>query len=103
MRFDKFIKKENINNVDFIKLDVDGYELEVLNSGEEFLMKNKPIIFIEIAPYLYSEFGYDCHELIKFIKKMNYDFFDENTKKITDIINEVDKIKDGSSKNYFLV
>ena len=103
MRFDKFIKKENINNVDFIKLDVDGYELEVLNSGEEFLMKNKPIIFIEIAPYLYPEFGYDCHELIKFIKKMNYDFFDENIKKITDIIYEVDKIKDGSSKNYFLV
>ena len=103
VKLNQFIKNEDISNVDFIKLDVDGYELEVLVSGEDFLKKNKPIIFIEIAPYLYPEFGYNCYELIKFIKKMNYEFFDEDTKKIVDIFSEVDKINDGSSKNYFLI
>ena len=103
MKLSQFMDNENIDNVDFIKLDVDGYELEVLSSGEEFLKLNQPIIFIEIAPYLYPEFGYDCRELIKFIRKMNYVFFDENLKKIADIFNEVNGIKDGSSKNYFLV
>ncbi len=100
---DEFVKKENLDNVDFIKLDVDGYELDVLSSGKDFLIKNKPIIFIEIAPYLYPEFGYSCQELVKFIQRLNYRFFYENLKEVSNILNEIDKIKDGGSKNFFLI
>ena len=103
IRLDQFIKDENIKRVDFIKLDVDGHELDVLSSGEEFLIKNKPIIFIEIAPYLYPEFGYNCEELIIFIQKLNYNFLDDNLIKIPNILKEIKKIKDGSSKNFFLI
>ena len=100
---DKFITMEKLQKVDFIKLDVDGHELDVLKSGQEFLLNNKPIIFIEIAPYLYSEFGYNYQELIEFIIKLNYDFYDENIKKVKNIFNLVEKIKDGSSKNFYLI
>ena len=103
LKLDQFIKNENLNSVDFIKLDVDGYELDVLTSGENFLKKNKPIIFIEIAPYLYPEFGYSCEELIKFIQKLNYSFLDENVKEVSNIFDQINKIKDGGSKNFFLV
>ena len=103
LKLDQFIKNENLNSVDFIKLDVDGYELDVLTSGEDFLKKNKPIIFIEIAPYLYPEFGYSCEELIKFIQKLNYSFLDENVKEVSNIFDQINKIKDGGSKNVFLV
>ena len=103
LKLDQFIKNENLNSVDFIKLDVDGYELDVLTSGENFLKKNKPIIFIEIAPYLYPEFGYSCEELIKFIQKLNYSFLDENIKEVSNIFDQINKIKDGGSKNFFLV
>ena len=103
LKLDEFVKKENLDNVDFIKLDVDGYELDVLSSGKDFLIKNKPIIFIEIAPYLYPEFGYSCQELVKFIQKLNYRFLNENLKEVSNIINEIDKIKDGGSKNFFLI
>ena len=103
LKLDQFIKNENLNSVDFIKLDVDGYELDVLTSGENFLRKNKPIIFIEIAPYLYPEFGYSCEELIKFIQKLNYSFLDENVKEVSNIFDQINKIKDGGSKNFFLV
>ena len=103
LKLDQFIKNENLNSVDFIKLDVDGYELDVLTSGEDFLKKNKPIIFIEIAPYLYPEFGYSCEELIKFIQKLNYSFLDENVKEVSNIFDQINKIKDGGSKNFFLV
>ena len=92
-----------MESIDFIKIDVDGYELDVLLSGEEFLRNNKPIIFIEIAPYLYPEFGYSCLELIKFIQKLGYTFLDENTKEVSDIFDQIDKIKDGGSENFFLV
>tara|TARA_Y100000591_G_C21750239_1_gene654339 strand:+ start:334 stop:1140 length:807 start_codon:yes stop_codon:yes gene_type:complete len=99
---DSFIKKNRIKKIDFIKLDVDGYELDVLKSGSIFFKKNKPILFIEIAPYLYTEFGYDCLDLIKYIKKYKYNFYDENLNKIEDIYKLVKKIKFGSSKNFFL-
>ena len=100
---EKFIQNENLKKIDFIKLDVDGYELDVLKSGEKFLAENKPVIFIEIAPYLYPEFGYSCEELIEFIEKLNYNFYDENLRKVSNIFNFVSRIKDGSSKNLFLI
>ena len=103
LELDQFIGNENLKNVDFIKLDVDGYELDVLSSGENFLKKNKPIIFMEIAPYLYPEFGYSCQDLIKFITNLNYSFLDENLKNVPNILDHVSKIKDGSSKNFFLI
>ena len=99
---EKFIETEKLTNVDFIKIDVDGYELDVLKSGETFLAKTKPIIFIEIAPYLYPEFGYSCEELIKFIISLKYSFHDENLIKIEDIFSVIKNMKDGSSRNFFL-
>ncbi len=100
---EKFIENEKLTNVDFIKLDVDGYELDVLKSGKIFLAKSKPIIFIEIAPYLYPEFGYSCEELVKFIINLNYNFYDENLKEIEDIFSVIKNMKDGSTKNFFLL
>ena len=73
-----------------------------MKSGEKSLAKIKPVIFIEIAPYLYPEFGYSCEELIKFIKNLNYNFYDENLNKVEDILSIIKNIKDGSSKNFFL-
>lgn len=37
----------NFKNVDFIKIDVQGYELEVLKGGKETILENKPMILIE--------------------------------------------------------
>ena len=102
IKLDEFLENENLIKVDFIKLDVDGYEIDVLKSGEKFLKKYKPIIFIEIAPYLYPEFGYSCYNLISFLKEMNYNFFDENLIKINDIYKQVETIKDGSTKNFYV-
>ena len=77
--------------------------MDFFKSGKKFFKKNKPVIFIELAPYLYPEFGYSCFDLIKFIKKIGYNFFDENLKKVTDIEKTINLIEDGSSRNFFLV
>ena len=98
-----FIKLKKIKKVDFIKLDVDGHELDVLKSGEKFLKDKKPVIFIEIAPYLYPEFGYKCSKLITYIKKLKYSFYSEELKKIADIDNYVKKITYGGSENFYLM
>tara|TARA_B110000503_G_scaffold122414_1_gene186966 strand:+ start:430 stop:1251 length:822 start_codon:yes stop_codon:yes gene_type:complete len=99
----KFIDLKKIKKIDFIKLDVDGHELDVLRSGEKFLKNKKPIIFIEIAPYLYPEFGYTCSELIAYIKKLKYSFYNDDLKKITNIDNYINKITFGGSENFYLI
>jgi FkbM family methyltransferase len=99
----KFISLKKIKKVNFIKLDVDGHELDVLKSGEKFFKTNKPVMFIEIAPYLYPEFGYSCLELIAYIKKLKYSFYSEDLKKISNINDYVKKITYGGSENFYLM
>jgi FkbM family methyltransferase len=37
-----------IHNISFIKIDVEGYELEVFEGGKETISREKPVIMIEI-------------------------------------------------------
>jgi len=37
----------NLEQIDFLKIDTDGYELDVLRGGESTILKTKPIILIE--------------------------------------------------------
>ena len=98
----KLIKKQR-KKIDFIKIDVDGYEIDVLRSGKEIIKKYKPIIYFEFAPYLYKEFGYSSKTLINFIKKdLSYLFFDENFNEVKNI-NEIAKSLNDRSKNFFLI
>jgi len=99
---DKLIKKMN-KKIHFIKIDVDGYELDVLNSAYKIIKRYKPIIYIEFAPYLHEEFGYTTENLIKFInKKINYSFFNEDFIEIKNIKSYVKKINN-RSENLFLI
>lgn len=45
---DKFIKENSLNNITFIKIDVEGMELNVLDGLEETIRKNNPVICIEL-------------------------------------------------------
>jgi len=99
-KLDKICSK--FKKIDFIKIDVDGHELDVLKSGKKTITKHKPVIYFEFAPYLYKEFGYSPKILINFIKsQLNYNFYDENLKKVINI-NEFVKKLQKRSKNFFL-
>lgn len=101
---DRIILENEITNVSFIKLDVDGPELDVLKSGKNFLSKKKPPIFMELAPYLYTEYGYSYKDLLNFINSLNYNYYTINPiKKINDIEKFIFKIPDGSSKNILIM
>ena len=59
---------------------------------------------MELAPYLYPEFGYSILDLINFLKKMDYNFYEMSPiKKIDRINNYINSIKYGSSKNIILM
>lgn len=41
--------------IDFLKMDVEGFEKSVLNGAKEFLKKNHPVLYIEIFDTNYAE------------------------------------------------
>jgi len=81
MRGDVVLKDENINAINFIKIDVEGAELEVIKGLQQTLQKYKPIIILEILPVysLESPNGKKRKErqnqLLLLMRGMQYDLF----------------------------
>lgn len=59
---DSFIKQNNINKIDLIKIDVETHEPEVLEGFSEYLSQFKPAILVEI---LTNEVGNKVESLVE--------------------------------------
>ena len=78
-RFDHIIKnKKFLSKIDFIKIDVEGYEYEVLCGMKELLKIYHPILLIEIE----KRHNINYFRILKFLTKINYKAFivDDNLK-----------------------
>jgi FkbM family methyltransferase len=95
---DKFIKNNGIKDNIILKIDVDGFELNVLKSCVRSLKKYNLIIFMEYAPYALKEYGSNIYKFNNFIKEYNYKIFDLDFKKLNQI-----NVKEGSSKDIILI
>jgi len=72
-RLDDVLAEEGVPIVDFIKIDVEGYELEVLKGGIKTLENSKPRIFIEIDDGHLREQKSSAVELVNFLKSLGYE------------------------------
>ncbi len=51
---DAYAAAHVIDRVDLVKLDVDGAEPDVLRGGRETLARCRPVLVMELAPYIYD-------------------------------------------------
>ncbi|MFX1449346.1 MAG: FkbM family methyltransferase [Promethearchaeota archaeon] len=79
---DKYINTHHLKKVDFIKIDVDGYEFKVLRGAIETLKKFKPTMVVEIGDYTLKEVGDNLEDLIEFLFSLGYKIYDVNHYKI---------------------
>lgn len=77
LTLDSYIKKQQINRVDFIKLDVDGYEYKVLVGAKKTLQKFSPLILIELGKYTLEGVGDSLENLLDLLISLNYSFYSE--------------------------
>lgn len=73
MRIDDLALKE----LDFLLLDIEGYELRALVGAERTLARCKPIIVVEAHDFQYWRFGDSLSKLQGFLKELGYRRRDE--------------------------
>lgn len=81
--------------VDFIKMDVQGYELFALQGAQNILSTYQPDLFIEIEPHQLIKFNVTEEQLLTYIKSFGYSIYKINNEYPCDhicTINNLDKI-----------
>ena len=63
-----------LKKCDFIKIDVEGYEVNVLNGAKNTILRHKPILMIEVNDFALERAGTNRDELFGFLRKYGYNF-----------------------------
>jgi FkbM family methyltransferase len=79
---DSFVRGAGIQRVDFIKLDVDGNENDVLAGARTVLRDSRPKIMLELAPYVFGTDTQQFDELLQDLWGMGYQLSDMATGKV---------------------
>jgi len=73
---DAFVRSNAIQQIDFMKIDTEGYELEVLAGAEQMLRDQRiHILYIEAAPYRTERHFVSFAEITEQMLKHHYDLF----------------------------
>ena len=75
---DEYVAENNIDKVDFIKLDVDGYEYRVILGGLETLRSFEPAMIVEISKHGQERCGDKLEDLIALLSSLGYSFYPED-------------------------
>jgi len=77
---DLFCVKNNVDKIDLIKIDVEGYEYNVLKGAEKTINKDKPVLFVEIIDEKLKSNDSSSKEVISFIERYYSNIYDVATK-----------------------
>ena len=73
---DEFIQENGISAVDFIKMDVEGAELSVLQGASRLLSSFvRPLILAEISDLRTQPWGYQAREILEFLEQKGFHWF----------------------------
>ena len=72
LTLDESLRRIGVEAVDFIKIDVDGHELDVLRGADSLMCGRRPTLFLELAPYEYSNPD-DFDALLEMVWRLGYE------------------------------
>jgi len=73
---DSFVNDNDIRKIDYIKIDVEGFEKFVLTGGSETIKKCKPIMYVEVSDVPLRLQNSSAEELMHYISSFGYSMQD---------------------------
>ncbi|MEN3323021.1 FkbM family methyltransferase [Mariniflexile soesokkakense] len=92
----KFVETEKINKIDLIKIDTEGTEIDILNSGIEVIKAFEPIVICETL------FNTIENELDDFFNELDFDFFNHTANGL-EKVSSIKRETDNGVRNCFFV
>ena len=93
---DDFVNSNKINGIDLIKIDTEGTEVDILNSGKAIIKKHQPIIICETL------FNTIEDQLEDFFKGLDYQFYNHTSTGL-EKVSTIKRIKDDGIRNCFFI
>jgi FkbM family methyltransferase len=78
---DSMLNEHGDRKVQLVKLDVDGFECDVLAGATAMLREARPVFVMELAPYVLEERGASLDQLLSYFLPNGYVFYHEQTQK----------------------
>jgi FkbM family methyltransferase len=76
MTLDDVVTRNNLQTVDFLKLDVEGAELETLRGAKKMLQNaRRPVLLVEVYDIRTEPWGYRAREIVQFLDRIGYRWF----------------------------
>lgn len=72
---DRYLEKAEIGKVEFVKIDVEGAELDVVKGASKLLSDYRPLILCELADVRTEPWGYFSVKIYEFLKSRGYKWF----------------------------
>jgi FkbM family methyltransferase len=68
----KTLDSYDFQNVDIIKIDVEGFEYDVMLGARQTIERWKPVVQVEMVYGQPHRFGHSVHDIIKFFEELDY-------------------------------
>lgn len=75
---DQFVIDNNITRVDFVKIDVEGFEFEVLKGMQQVLETHKPVVIFEFDTQNLADLNINPQDIFIYLQNLHYTFKDVN-------------------------
>jgi len=79
---DSYVEDKKLDSIDFIKIDVEGFEYNVLKGAKQTIIKYRPKMFIELGNNILLRQGSSSQQVVKFLESYSYQITNVNTQAI---------------------
>jgi FkbM family methyltransferase len=87
MTLDSFSEEYDLSQIDLIKCDVEGGELDIFLGGLQTIQHKKPVVYTEMFHGWCTQFGYHPNDIIRIFLRLGYRCYYSSKKRLYQIEN----------------
>jgi FkbM family methyltransferase len=76
MPLSSYLHNKPLDRIDLIKIDVEGFEYNVLKGASDVLKKYRPLLYIELSEKNLNQQGSSASEVVRLLNELSYDVKD---------------------------